>query len=273
MTNEELIIKINQGHIELFSTLWEQVKRLVYVYANRYFTLYGESFTKTGIEVEDLVQEGYFALLDAVQAYNPDSGYKFITFMRYPLKNRFNGVLGFRTARGRRNILNSAISLDKPTDGTEDVFLSDAIPDAGAQMEMQNVIEREYQCRLRNDLQECIEGLTADQREVVIRRYYNGNTFEDIAIKAKKNYSMVRSLEQQALRKLRRDKRLKTYRVEVLSRAHRSSFSSWLNTRTSSTERAAIALCDFDSFVNWESNQDIENFTTQYIQILEKGIK
>ncbi|MDD3569621.1 MAG: sigma-70 family RNA polymerase sigma factor [Lachnospiraceae bacterium] len=251
MTNEELIIKINQGHIELFSTLWEQVRRLVCAYANRYFTLYGDTFAKTGIEVEDLVQEGYFALLDAVQAYKPDSGYKFITFMRYPLKNHFNEVLGFRTAKGRNSTLSNAISLDKPTDGTEDMVLGDSVPDVGAQEEMQNVIENEYLRKLHEDLQISIGGLEDDQRDVVISHYFNGIAFADIALKVKKNYSMVKTLEQNALRRLRRDKRLRVYREEVMSGAYRRSFALWENTRTSSTERAAIALCDFDRFANW----------------------
>lgn len=197
------------------------------------------------------MQEGYFALLDAVQAYNPDSGYKFITFMRYPLKNQFNEVLGFRTAKGRKNTLNNAISLDKPTEGTEDIVLGDSVPDVRVEVEFDSIVDKDYQDRLHNDLWACIDDLPLDQQEVIIRHYYNDFMLTDIAFQTKKNYSMLRTIEQNALRKLRRDKRLKVYREEVLSRAYRSSFALWENTRTSSTERAAIDLCDFDRFVKW----------------------
>ena len=44
-------------------------------------------------------QEGYFAFLDAVQAYSPASGYRFTTYLHYPLQNRINALLGVRTVR------------------------------------------------------------------------------------------------------------------------------------------------------------------------------
>ena len=114
MTNEELATEIKQGSIDLLPELWEQIKLFIYKYCNRYFTLYGGSCTKAGADVDDLIQEGYFALLDAVQAYKPESGYKFITFMSYPLKNHLNTIIGIRTASGKNSALNNSMSLDKP---------------------------------------------------------------------------------------------------------------------------------------------------------------
>jgi len=249
VTNEELAIKIKRGFLELLPTLWEQVQRLVYIYANRYFTLCGDAFSRAGIEVEDLVQEGYFALLDAVQAYEPERGYKLTTYLKYPLRNQFNGVLGFRSVKGSKDTLLHSMSIDKPTKGTEGITLCDSISDSKAESDMENVLEKEYHRKLHNDLQECLVDLPDNQQEVIESRYRNGNTYQDIADKMGTHDSLVRSMECKALRKLRYDKRLREYREEVMSRAYRGSFSSWVNTRTSSTEKAAVMLSDWDSFV------------------------
>ena len=105
---------------------------------------------------------------------------------------------------------------------------------------------------LHDDLQECIRDLPIEQQEIIKMQYYYNMTVSDIASWIKKNYSAVRTLKENALRKLRRDKRLKIYKEEIMVKAYRSSFSSWNYTQTSSTERVAIALSDFNNFANWE---------------------
>jgi len=252
MTNEELAIKIKQGSIDLLPQLWEQIKLFIYRYSYRYFTLYGDSCTKAGADVDDLMQEGYFALLDAVQAYKPESEYKFLTFIGYPLKNHFNALVGFRGASGRNSLLNNSMSLDKPLDGTQDILLGHSVPDAKAECEMDSVVAADYQDRLCNDLQGCIDDLPPDQQEIIKKKYYHGSALTEVALQTRKNYSMVKTLEQKALYKLRRDKRLRVYKEEMMVKAYRSSFSSWVNTRTSSTERTAMMLCDFDNYARWE---------------------
>lgn len=255
MTNEELAIKIKQGSIDLLPQLWEQIKLFVYRYSNRYFTLYGGSCAKAGVDVDDLIQEGYFALLDAVEAYKPESGYTFLTFMKYPLKNHLNAIVGFRTSSGRNSPLNNATSLDKPLDGVEDITLGDSVPDARADSEMDSVVTADYQDRLRDDLQGCIDDLPPDQQEIIKKKYYHGSALTEVALQSAKKYNMVLTLEQKALRKLRRDKRLTVYKEEIMVKAYRSSFSSWKNTGTSSTERAAMMLSDFENYMDWEKKR------------------
>jgi RNA polymerase sigma factor (sigma-70 family) len=232
--------------------------RFAWFHADRYIVLYGEYCKKAGIEVDDLVQESYFALLDAVQAYDPKSGYKFLAFMKYPIKNRFNELVGFRTAKGRNDILSHSTSLDKPVDGTEDIILGDSIPDAGAKADMESVIEKDYRRRLHNDLQKCIEELPDEQQEVIKMRYFRENSFEEISLCTNKQHNVVRALKDKGIGKLRRDKRLKIYREEIMSRAYRGSFSSWLHTGTSSTEKAAMMLSDFEGFRKWEMKEEKE---------------
>lgn len=73
MTNEELIVKIkNQvDEADNMLLLWQQNAGLIGMIAKR-FSAYEE--------IEDLKQEGYIGLCNAVAAYNPEEGAKFSTY-------------------------------------------------------------------------------------------------------------------------------------------------------------------------------------------------
>ena len=131
-------------------------------------------------------------------------------------------------------------------------MLGDSVPDARAEMEMDSIVKADYQDHLQDDLQECMDDLPLDQQKIIKMHYLNGTAFTDIAFQTGKSYSMVKTSQEKALRKLRYDKRLRIYKEEIMVKAYRSSFSAWESTRTSSTERAAMMLSDFDSYMKWE---------------------
>lgn len=73
MTNEQLASFIKQGgNNELIPLLWERVRKLVNLLANRYFKAYAYKLTACGITVEDMRQTGYFAFKHAVNTLAGD---------------------------------------------------------------------------------------------------------------------------------------------------------------------------------------------------------
>lgn len=80
-TNEELVIKIKAGGdtADNMLRLYDQVKAFIHTIAWKY-RAYGE--------LEDLEQEGYLALYDAVDGYDPATGSKFITYAGFWIKQR-----------------------------------------------------------------------------------------------------------------------------------------------------------------------------------------
>jgi DNA-directed RNA polymerase specialized sigma subunit len=76
MTNEELAIKIKAGELECAGQLWEQAKLLVCMLCNRFYGLHTDACRSAGVDADDLCQEGYFALMDAVDAYDEAGKYK-----------------------------------------------------------------------------------------------------------------------------------------------------------------------------------------------------
>lgn len=81
MNNEELVIRIKAGinPAEDMLALYEQVKAFIGSIAWRY---------RGRGELEDLEQEGYLALYDAIDGYDPEAGCKFLTYAEYWIKQR-----------------------------------------------------------------------------------------------------------------------------------------------------------------------------------------
>lgn len=81
MDNEQLVARIRAGENEAENMLqlWKQNKGFIAMIARRY---------STGAEMEDLEQEGYIALCEAVQHYDPDRGMSFISYAAFWIKRR-----------------------------------------------------------------------------------------------------------------------------------------------------------------------------------------
>ena len=81
MNNEQLVARIQSGDSEAENMfqLWKQNRGFIAMIARRY---------SAGAEMEDLEQEGYIALCEAVQHYSPDRGASFISYAAFWIKRR-----------------------------------------------------------------------------------------------------------------------------------------------------------------------------------------
>lgn len=79
MTNEQLVARIRAGENEAENmlALWQQNKGFIYKMAMKY-----QSYA----EIEDLLQEGYLGLCEAVQHYDSEQGVSFITYAAFWIK-------------------------------------------------------------------------------------------------------------------------------------------------------------------------------------------
>ncbi len=79
--NEQLVARIRAGEDEAENMfqLWQQNKGFIGMMARRY---------SAGAEMEDLEQEGYIGLCEAVQHYDPDRGMSFISYAAFWIKRR-----------------------------------------------------------------------------------------------------------------------------------------------------------------------------------------
>lgn len=79
MTNEQLVLRIKSGEntAENMLQLYEQNRGMIYQVARKYSEY---------AEIDDLMQEGYLALCEAVCHYNADYGAQFITYAMFWIK-------------------------------------------------------------------------------------------------------------------------------------------------------------------------------------------
>ena len=130
MSNEELAVLAYAGNNTAMGELYQNCYRFIYKVANSYHALYQNRLTACSVQFEDMLNEAYFAIPEAVKAFNEqEAQYKFITFLSYPLLNCFNKLAGLRTSKTRKEPLNSYKSLEADIPGTDDLILGDTIMD------------------------------------------------------------------------------------------------------------------------------------------------
>ena len=120
MTNEELALKIQNGERNLIPTLWEQVERFIYLKSENWYWQHEETCIRCGLALDDLKQVSYFAFLDAIRYYTSADSYKFLTYLVFPLRNRFNEACGIRTKAQAQRPLNRCKSLNAAGPGFEE---------------------------------------------------------------------------------------------------------------------------------------------------------
>ena len=112
---EELVLKIQQGQTELYTELWLRVHDLISLWAIQYFrSIKTSKRTLGGVTTDDLIQSGYFALVDAVEGYDSSKG-GFNTYLKYHIMKEFRKAIG-RTYKQLHDPLNNAFSLDGKID-------------------------------------------------------------------------------------------------------------------------------------------------------------
>lgn len=106
----------------LMLPLWDAVRRLVGLWASKYYGHIKENGTGA-FEIDDLVQSGYLALVDAVAGYNPENeaGAEFTTYLRFEVRRQFAKVTGHYGTKKRPE--HYSTSLEMPLAGFENITL------------------------------------------------------------------------------------------------------------------------------------------------------
>jgi RNA polymerase sporulation-specific sigma factor len=190
---------------DAMSELWEQVYKLIHKLMGKYFPF----CKRCGLEPEDLTQSGYFALVRAVDAYDPEKGYAFNTYLELHVSNAAREALGFRD--GRRTPPPHVSSLDEPLPGVEDgsLTLGDTITDESAEAAMEQVQDEWQRALLRECLEGCLSGCPVDQAEVIRARFFEGKTLQAIADQREVPRERIRQLEAKGMRQFRKWSNLK----------------------------------------------------------------
>lgn len=198
MTNEELVLAIQQGDSDKMPKLWTQIERLVSWKANKLINALGDNCP---VEFDDLYNSGYIALCNAVERYDLGRG-AFSTYFMLHLKTAFAEATGYRSEKQRRDPLHHASSLDDPVPGTDDMVLGDFIPD-GTDLE-DDTVEKIWQKELHEALEKALSTLLPTEEQVLRTMYYDGLSLSEVAENIGVTYENAKYLNHKAIGKLRR---------------------------------------------------------------------
>lgn len=208
MSNEEMVAAIQEGNTALLESLWNQMQRMVYTFAYRHYTA---TQGRGGVTVEDLVQVGYLAMMDAIGRYDPAEA-AFSTFLVQYLRKHFQEASGrlYQDKRGvlmPKDTLNVSLSLNITVDDDEETELMEITADPTAGLESaEEAIWRE---QLRGAVAEVLQELPEEQSAVLRHRFWDQQTYEQIAGNMGSNTSAVIRTEHKALRVLRQPRHRK----------------------------------------------------------------
>lgn len=152
--------------------LFDKYRPIVLKMANKY-KLEGK---KIGLEIDDLIQEGYVGLVSAIKNYNPDDKTLFYTYALISIKSKIINCLRSGACK-KHYCLNQSISLSKPVVNDRNLTLSDFIIDNNSVVPDLIVQEKELTDLLKDYLYTIDVNMAA-----IMELMINGFSTIDIAI-------------------------------------------------------------------------------------------
>lgn len=241
-TNEELVIRIQNGEKELIGELWENNYKLLYQMSNRFYNNHTDRCISCGVELDDIKQSSFFALCAAVEAYKSDSEYKFTTYINYSFKKTAKALLDGGHRRSIIDPLNMSASLDVPLSDDAEATKADVIIDYKAEQSFEDAEEKIFIQELNKTLSQAITAVCNETEKSILNQlYWNKKTFVDIARSMNVSGGKVHSIHSHALMMLRSShtkRMLEPYREFISSRAYKGiGLSSFRSSGISSVER------------------------------------
>ena len=228
-TNAALAALAAAGNNYALGQLWEANKGLIRRQYWQWYSTHAATAAAHGLTVDDLDQEGYFAVQYAAQTYTPEKG-AFTTWLTVAIQRQIVQALsnGHRRsiagADGKaRQIsadpLNHCASLDTPLDDEEGgATLGDLCADPAALDAMRNVDGHIYADQLHKAIDTALAKLTREEEDVIRRRFYRGQSMPQIAIARGVSCAEVQGISQKDMRKLRSDQTLHRWYDEIVPR-------------------------------------------------------
>lgn len=220
MTNEQLAILIKSGgKSELKPLLWERVRVLLHMKAERLYHTNSERCKRCGVDKSDLRQSCYLVYLQALDGYDSSKGYKFTAFLSYPFKTMAAEMLGYRTSK--TDTLDICESFDKPIGGEdEDLTLLDMLKDENA-VDVLELLDRQADCET---VRQEVAKLMPKQKEIIEKHYFENVPFTDLAEKYGVSYNRILQIRNNGFRQLRTSKNIRKLYYESIYEIHYSRF-------------------------------------------------
>ena len=232
-----------------YCDIWARVERLCYKIACAYYNTKAERCKAAGVTLEDLKQESFFGVVDAVKDFDETSGFLFASFLSFHMRNRFNNLCGLRTSRQRGEPLNNCASLDEPIgEGEDNTTLGALIEDISALDAFDDLFLEAANESLTGAIRAVLQRMPENYRRVIVMRYFAGLSFKQAAKLTGESEADTFATYKKAMRWLRHRPNIKEINKLLADDCYFSlgtsgtGFKAFKYTGTSATERAAILI-------------------------------
>ena len=139
----ELVYEIRESSDDAYNILVQKYEPLINKLAREYYT----KFKKIKVEYEDLVQEGYFGLFQALGDYD-EKTCLFYTYAVICIRREMERLVK-SFSRNKQMVLNNAVSINRPIDSSGELFLEDVISTGDS---IENELIYDFNCQSIMDL-------------------------------------------------------------------------------------------------------------------------
>ena len=191
LSDEELVARAKAGDTDSTRKLLTRYQYFVRLKANSYFLAGGDG--------DDLIQEGYIGLYNAVRDFEHDRSTSFRSFAELCVTRQI--ITAIKTASRQKHApLNTYVSFShSPSSADFDTrTLADVIPSGRTSDPVQQVISSEEVVSLTD----CLVRLLSPLESKVLKYYLEGNSYEDIAAKIGHDTKTVDNALQRIKRKV-----------------------------------------------------------------------
>ena len=180
LNDYEIIYMVKENDEDAKQILFDKYKPLISKLASKYYGV-GKAY---GLEKEEFIQEGYFALFSAMKNYTDDKNCLFYTYAMISIKSKMINLIK-RNKTNKQMALNNSLSLDRTLDDSENPLL-DFVEDKKAIKPYEEIEVIELNDALKKILYELtIEEASAFELKI------NGFIISDICSLLDLNYNKV----------------------------------------------------------------------------------
>lgn len=214
-TIEEIVESIQSGRVDLLPILWEHVERIATsavwkIWKSNAGVQAGAK--AKGIDVDDLLQESYFAFLEAVEQHDATNGWSFTTRLWVCTADKVHSLTERRS--GDQNE-----STEKAIAGEDGALTIGAtIKDEKAEAAFESIVQTEYWASVRDDLEHCVDELPANMSSLIRWCYFDEKNAKDWAQQTGVSEYAAGRLRKKALALLSKAERLQEYRQDIIER-------------------------------------------------------
>lgn len=178
MELEELAARVRAGESGAMLELWEAVRRFVEMKARDMAKAPG-----CCVEVCDLTQAGFLAVLETAERFERGQGYGFLHALGYELKKAFAEATGTRSTK--RDAIQYADSTEMAAyrDESDGPTVGDMLPDEAAALAFTGVEYADFLTYCRGVIGAALDSLTPAQAGIIRLHYLNGWTLKAAAIR------------------------------------------------------------------------------------------